>query len=183
MRNQKHICFLVMLFVCTLFVCAEGMCAAELCTQGTLLFREDFGGNNPSDPEVSTASVPGMSSNYHNGAGPYGVTMGSGTYIITKKGYRNGIQWHLQDDHTHMNDYSRGYFLEVDGFGGSDPFYSTTINGLCAGTNLTFSAYVVNVTYAGQVPYLVQNYGYTYPRLKFVLVNPATGETLASKST
>ena len=35
-------------------------------TNGKLLFREDFGGNDPSDPMVSTKEVPGISSRYHN---------------------------------------------------------------------------------------------------------------------
>ena len=38
----------------------------ELCIDGTLLFREDFGGNDPSDPAVSMMNVPGMSSQYYN---------------------------------------------------------------------------------------------------------------------
>ena len=32
-----------------------------LCTDGTLLFREDFGGNDPADPRVGTTPVSGMS--------------------------------------------------------------------------------------------------------------------------
>ena len=152
----------------------------ELCLDGTLLFREDFGGNDPSDPVFYSGSVLGMSSNYHNSKG---TSMGSGCYVVTKKGYQNGIQWHRQDDHTYPNDFSRGYFLEVDGMGGTDAFFSTTINDLCAGMPLTFSAYVVNVTYAGQIPYLVSNFGYVYPRLKFVISDPTSGEVLASQST
>ena len=71
--------------------------------------------------------------------------------------------------------------LEVDGVGGSQPFYSKTIDGLLANTPLTFSAYVVNVHYAGQLDYFGSRY--VYPRLKFVLKDPTTGNTLAEKST
>lgn len=155
------------------------MAQGDLCTNGTLLFREDFGGNDPNAPAVSTASVPGMSSQYTNS----GNSLGSGHYSIRKEGWHNGIQWHWQDDHTYPDDKTRGYLLEIDGVGGSEPFYKTTLTNLCAGTRLTFSAYVVNVTYAGQIPYLIQNFGYVYPRLKFVLKDPATGQTIASKST
>ena len=152
----------------------------KVCADGTLLFMEDFGGNSPDDPDVSTTPVPGMSSNYHmsNGSSMY-----SAMYIVTKKGYYNNIQWHLQDDHTYFGDYTRGYFLEVDGAGGAEPFYSTVLDGLCSGSALDFSAYVANITYAGQIPYLLQNYNYTYPRLLFIIKDPATGETLASHST
>ena len=149
----------------------------ELCIDGTLLFREDFGGNDPSDPDVSMASVPGMSSQYHNS----GNSLGSGNYTIRKEGWANGIQWHRQDDHTYPDDKNRGYLLEVDGKGGAEPFYSTTIDGLCAGSKLTFSAYVVNVHYAGQLDYFGSRY--VYPRMKFVLKDPATGIVLAEKST
>ncbi len=152
-------------------------CAENLCIDGTLLFREDFGGNNPSDPDVSMASVPGMSSQYYNS----GNNLGSGHYTIRKEGWSNGIQWHRQDDHTYPGDKTRGYLLEVDGRGGAEPFYSKTIDGLCAGSKLTFSAYVVNVHYAGQLDYFGSSY--VFPRMKFVLKDPMTGSVLAEKST
>lgn len=153
-------------------------CEEALCIDGILLFREDFGGNDPSDPAVSMINVPGMSSQYHN-AGPSGP--GSGRYTVRKEGWSNGIQWHRQDDHTYPDDKTRGYLLEVDGMGGTEPFYSTTIDGLCAGSKLTFSAYVVNVHYAGQLDYFGGSY--VYPRMKFVLKDPTTGAVLAEKST
>ncbi len=152
-------------------------CAENLCIDGTLLFREDFGGNDPSDPDVSMVNVPGMSSQYYNS----GNSLGSGNYTIRKEGWLNGIQWHRQDDHTYPDDKTRGYLLEVDGMGGAEPFYSTTIDGLCAGSKLTFSAYVVNAHYAGQLDYFGGRY--IYPRMKFVLKDPTTGSILAEKST
>ena len=159
---------------------AASGCHACVSSEGTLLFREDFGGNDPADPAVSSTPVPGMSNQYWMSSGAY---MYSGAYLVTKKGYYNNLQWHLQDDHTYFGDYSRGYFLEVDGTADNVPFYSTTIDGLCTGTNLTFSAYVVNVHYAGQIPYLQEHWGYAYPRLRFELRNPVNGKTLASQST
>lgn len=151
-----------------------------LCIDGTLLFREDFGGNDPSDPDMSMASVQGMSSLYSNS----GNNLGSGHYTIRKEGWNNGYQWHRQDDHTYFGDKTRGYLLEIDGLGGAVPFYSKTIDGLCEGYKLTFSAYAVNVHYAGQIDWLVEKgRGYVYPRLKFVLKNSATGGVIAEKST
>ena len=174
---MKHqIAIIVFFFLCVIPVAGQD----ALCTNGTLLYREDFGGNDPDDPPVSTSPVQGMSSDYTNGRGQ---RMGNKVYTITKKGYRNGIQWHLQDDHTYPNDYSRGYFLEVDGGRGSDPFYGITIDGLCAGSKMTFSAYVVNITFAGQIPYLKERFNYAYPRLRFVLQDIETEQELASKST
>ena len=152
-------------------------CIDELCMDGTLLFREDFGGNKPEDPAISMASVQGMDPSYHNS----GNGLGSGNYTLRKEGWHNGIQWHWQDDHTYFGDKTRGYLLEVDGVGGAKPFYSKTIEGLCAGTQLTFSAYIVNVHYAGQLDYFGSSY--IYPRMKFVLKDPETGAILAAKST
>ena len=170
---MRRLFYIVLLFLALPLVAQE-----ELCIDGTLLFREDFGGNDPSDPAVSSQNVPGMSSQYHN-AGPSGP--GSGRYTVRKEGWANGIQWHRQDDHTYPNDKTRGYLLEVDGKGGAEPFYSKTIDGLCAGSKLTFSAYVVNVHYAGQLDYFGGSY--VYPRMKFVLKDPTTGSVLAEKST
>ena len=152
-------------------------CIDELCVDGTLLFRENFGGNDPSDPDISMESVPGMDPSYHN----YGNSLGNGNYTLRKEGWHNGIQWHWQDDHTYFGDKTRGYLLEVDGMGGAKPFYSKTIDGLCAGSKLTFSAYVVNVHYAGQLDYFGSSY--VYPRLKFVLKDPETDAVLAEQST
>lgn len=173
---MRRFCLFIGLLVC----CAVLTFAAdELCTDGVLLYREDFGGNDPNDPTFYAGDAPGMSSNYHNCNGG----KGSGCYAITKKGVENGMQWHRQDDHTYPNDTTRGYFLEVDGVGGDDYFYNTTIDNLCSDVELTFSAYVVNIAYAGQIPYLKENFNYVYPRMKFVLKDPTTGAVLASKST
>ena len=159
------------------FLLTVNECVDELCVEGTLLFREDFEGNRPEDPAISMASVQGMDPSYHNS----GNGLGSGNYTLRKEGWHNGIQWHWQDDHTYFGDKTRGYLLEVDGVGGAKPFYSKTIEGLCAGTQLTFSAYVVNVHYAGQLDYFGSSY--VFPRMKFVLKDPTTGAVLAEKST
>jgi len=170
-------------------------CEPDLCMDGTLLYKDDFGGNDPNDPRVGNNPVPGMS--YQQLTNDRFGGMSSGRYLITKSGYCNGdtasyhgnpptwgSQWILQDDHTYMDDYSRGYFVEIDGAGGESPFYSTTIHDLCPGTQLVFSAYVVNVHFYEQVQkFFRQNRTYVYPRMKFVLKNPATGDILAQQST
>ena len=170
----------------------------ELCMDGILLFREDFGGNDPSAPRVSTNPVPGMS--YTQATNDAFHSMGSGKYIVTKSGYCNGdttgwslpgadqstyrSQWYIQDDHTYPNDYSRGYFMEIDGSGGNQQFYQTEISGLCEGIELTFSAYVANVFTWFQYDWYTRNRGSVIaPCLKFVLTNPQTGETLVEKNT
>ena len=154
----------------------------ELCMDGTLLFREDFGGNDPEDPRVGQDPVSGMS--YEQATTDAFGSMKAGKYLVTKQGYCNGngtSQWHLQDDHTHFGDLTRGYLLEIDGAGDHAAFYSTTIDGLCEGSKLTFSAYVANVMTWGM--YVGSPGRYSYPRLKFVLTNPDTGAELATYDT
>ena len=161
-------------------------CTEDLCIDGILLFREDFGGNDPDDPEVisdaneARAAVLGMSSNYipclSRTSG-----MSSGKFLVTKQGYQNGIQWHIMDDHTYPNDKTKGYLLQIDGRGDNAPFYTTTIEGLCPGSRLTFSAYVANVMTWGH--YMNPNRDDIYPRMKFVLTDPSSGTELATYDT
>ncbi len=164
------------------FLLKVNKCTEDLCIDGILLFREDFGGNNPSDPKISTTPVSGMS--YTQVTTDVLGSMGSGKYLVTKQGYCNGngtSQWHLQDDHTHFGDLTRGYFMEIDGRAGSDAFYRTTIDHLCEGIELTFSAYVANVMTWGM--YVGRPGMYAYPRLRFVLTDPTSNAELATYDT
>ena len=164
----------------------------ELCIEGALLFREDFGGNDPSDPAVGTIAVSGMSSGYQQiyklQTSDPGAGMGAGCYLVAKRGYRNSTNsnysvWHIMDDHTHFGDTTRGYLLEIDGRGsGNDVFYSTVIDDLCAGSRLTFSAYVANLTTAGQYN-AWRSRNYVHPKLSFILTHPDTGAELARYNT
>ena len=153
----------------------------DVCHQGTLLFLEDFGGNSPDDPIVRQEKLTSMSSKYRQATNIL-TTVGSGMYIISKYGFQNNYnqnptisqwsQWFLQDDHTYPNDYSRGYLLEVDGLGGNDAFYSTTIP-VCHELDLSFSAYVANV---GTKPDLA------LPKVRFLITDELTGDTIYEES-
>lgn len=196
---QRRSIILFLLFcLCASFVHAES--TDNLCMDGTLLFREDFGGNDPDAPRVSTTPVAGMTYKQATTDQFSSLTMYSGRYLVTKSGYCNGdttgwtlpgadqsglrSQWYIQDDHTYPNDYSLGYFMEIDGKGGNQQFYQTEINGLCEGSKLTFSAYVANVFTWFQYNWYTLNRGpVVAPCLKFVLTNPRTGEVLAEHST
>lgn len=185
---MKRRVFIVLAMILSLVPMAQGQ--EELCMDGELLFREDFGGNNPTDPRVGTQAVSGMT--YNQLTDDYFGIMMSGSYLLTKSGYCNGdtsvynpgtrgSQWHIQDDHTYPNDYTRGYMLEIDGRGDGAAFYSKTISGLTAGTQLTFAAYVVNVLTWGM--YVGSPGKYAYPRLRFVLTDPGSTAQLATYST
>lgn len=186
----RRVILLFMLCVCVYGVHAEN---DELCMDGTLLFREDFGGNDVNDPAVARTPVSGMSSEYTQiyklQTSDAGTGMGAGSYLVSKRGYRNSSDpsysvWHIMDDHTFPGDTTRGYLLEIDGYGsGNDVFFSTTINGLLAGSRITFSAYVANVTTAGQYEGWKDNRSYVFPNLSFVITDVSTGAEIARHET
>lgn len=159
---------------------------------GTLLFREDFGGNDPEAPRISTTPIIWMQNYTQLTTDRFG-SMGGGRYLVTKSGYCNGdtvcahnvwhsSQWHIMDDHTYPNDYSRGYFLEVDGKSGNHTFYKASVGGLCESSVLTFSVYAVNVITYNQ--YKAKREGFFFlPDLKFLITNPVTGETIGTYAT
>ena len=154
----------------------------DVCPQGTLLFREDFGGNDPSDPITSQKRLTTMSQRYIQ---RYDVMthVSSGLYIVAKRGWQNNLQssttnglysqWFIQDDHTYPNDYTRGYLLEVDGIGGNDAFYSTTFP-VCHELDLSFSAYVANVLEPG--------HDFARPKVRFIIQDDVTGDTILEQS-
>ena len=187
---MKRVVFILLCWLLVLPLAAED----ELCVGGDLLFLEDFGGNDPSAPTVSTKAVPGMSNTYiqvfNTETQGDDQDMHSGRYIVTKRGYRNSSYlnysvWHIMDDHTSFGDLTQGYFLEVDGKGGSDAFYSTIVDGLEPGTMISFTAYAANVTTAGQ--YNVwrneSGRGYVHPQLSFIITDPTTNTELARYNT
>ncbi len=156
----------------------------NVCPHGTLLFREDFGGNDPSDPVTSQTPLTTMSNRYTQ---VYNVIsrVNSRLFVVAKHGWQNNIntsqtanlysQWFIQDDHTYPNDYTRGYLLEVDAVAGnSDAFYTTTIP-VCDKLDLSFSAYVANVLEPG--------HNFARPKLRFVITDESTGNVIMEQST
>ena len=150
----------------------------NVCPRGTILFREDFGGNDPSDPVTCQTRLTTMSSRYRQ---EFNVLswVSSGYFIVAKHGWKNNwessttanmdSQWFIQDDHTYPNDYTRGYLLEVDGIGGNDAFYSTTFP-VCHELDLSFSAYVANVLEPG--------HNFARPKVRFLIQNESTRDTI-----
>jgi hypothetical protein len=113
-------------------------CAAT----GTVIYKEDYGGNNTSDPSVKTTGISQVE-NY-----TYSLTLyGYGTYTIAKTSAPFYYpEWHKDiDDHTYPNDITRGYLAGFDGSEAPGQFYKTQIDGLCSGTNLYFSLWISNI--------------------------------------
>ena len=155
----------------------------NVCPRGTILFREDFGGNDPSDPVTSPVRLTTMSTRYTQ---VFNVLsrVRSGLCVVAKHGWQNNLntsttetqysQWFIQDDHTYPNDYTRGYLLEVDGRGGNDAFYMTRFD-VCHEMDLSFSAYVANVLEPG--------HNFARPKVRFLIQDERTMDTIWEQST
>jgi gliding motility-associated-like protein len=110
---------------------------------GTVVFREDFGGNSPDDPETRPAGIPQVIGyDYRNDPRCSG---NNGCYSIRKYGQYNNTSWYQPDDHTYPDDLSRGYMLEVDASGYRGQFYEHTLDNLCTEAKLYFSLWLVSL--------------------------------------
>ena len=187
MRNKSGV--IVSLLLSASLSAATWTAPTDVCTDGQLLFREDFGGNEVRDSRVSTDAVGGMT--YQQVVRDYFGTMNTpGRYVVSKTGYCYGdtsatsqdrrSYWYIQCDHTHPADLSRGRMLEVNGKGGAATFYETTIRDLCAGSRVSFLAYIANVmtTYRYN-EHVAAGDAYLFPRVKMILKDAQTGTVLA----
>jgi hypothetical protein len=142
---------------------------------GTVLFKEDFGGNTRTAPVVSPTGLPAGVTTY-----PYSMTPNRGSHNIVKYIYNpswntgsNRVDgyWHNISDHTNAGDSTRGYFCILDpDTNYSAIMYQHTISGLCPGVSLSFSVSLINLDYRGQ---------YDKPNVTIRLYDPATDELLA----
>ena len=192
MTRQKVLQWLVWVQIAAAILVPALPVPAQTCPNGTLLFKEDFGGNSVDDPHISTTPITAMDKAYKQNTSGKHPSMSSGRYLVTKKGYANGdttssspySQWYIQDDHTYPNDYTRGYFLQVDGKDGAHTFYSTELTGLCADAQLYFSAYVANVfTYYQQSQRTSIGRHTVEPNLLFVISDAETGQEFMRSTT
>ncbi|MDR2684969.1 MAG: T9SS type A sorting domain-containing protein [Prevotellaceae bacterium] len=112
---------------------------------GNLLFKQDFGGNNTSDPYDKGSGIISPNEQIANGWMYLSDLNSHSVYCIAK-----GVPWETHsttwtnfDDHTYPNDYSRGYFIgfEADDIPGK-VFYEMQIDNLCIGAELTFTVWV-----------------------------------------
>lgn len=110
------------------------------CNGGTILFKEDFGGNLVEDPDHSTTAVPECDFNLNLN----GDARGAGNYAICKEGWHHDPYWTHMDDHTYPNDKTRGYMMQVDASATPGQFFRSQIDDLCAGASLYFSVWAAN---------------------------------------
>ncbi|MCL2041220.1 MAG: InlB B-repeat-containing protein, partial [Bacteroidales bacterium] len=144
-----------------------GSTPVDCAVNGTLLFREDFGGNDPADPDRSTTPLPPGTTDYI--FQPSG-TVNDGYYGIMKSGNLNG-NWHQYYDHTYPDDPTIGYYMLVNADYSPGLFYTMQIDDLCDGSELYFSTWIGNLMKVAP--------GYSDPDLRFILQDAATLDVLA----
>ncbi|MDR2563720.1 MAG: hypothetical protein LBC98_07235 [Prevotellaceae bacterium] len=136
-------------------------------TDGTLLFREDFGGNE-SDPDYSNSPLPHGTTEYQL---VQGLPSTENQYCLAKKSAGNQA-WYSYDDHTFAGDTTKGYMMVINAGSEKKLLYHTDLDGLCIGSKLNVSAWIGNLTKANLAPQ-------EHPNLRFVLTDPANGDVLA----
>ena len=138
MKPVKLICFI------TLFLSAVTAFGAE---NGTVLFKEDFGGNSLNDPPYGSPPLPdgvieGLLYSSHL------WDMKKNGYSIRKEAIKRATYqgnhtyngWYAEfGDHTHEGDLTRGNFLQIDLDYKEATFYNVKVDDLCENTDLTFS--------------------------------------------
>ena len=145
--------------------------AAFLHAQTTrLVFLEDFGGNEATDPAVSPSGIPGVVNyRYNKNSESY-----SGYYSVRKSRYHSS--WHYMDDHTIEGDRERGYLMYVDA-DDKEVFYIKDLDIGCS-RDLTFSVWAINVN-----TYQQTHDNWAKPILEFKVTDYYTGDTLILKQT
>jgi hypothetical protein len=109
---------------------------------GSLLFKEDFGGNSPSDPNSKPEGIPQVTGYTYTVS--HIADVSDGKYTITKQHPKWNTWTYEVSDHTYPNDPSRGYYLLVNAAQDPGQFYECVINNLCEGMSLYFSAYALS---------------------------------------
>ena len=126
---------------------------------GTVIFREDFGGNSVDDPvsdanPLGTFTVSGTSYNlcdYNPSAAGTPCQSGSeGRYAKQKYGSPCWKLFVPLDDHTYPGNVDKGYFLQFDASNATNYFYRQKIHvPNCNGVKLVFSFWIANINGSG----------------------------------
>jgi hypothetical protein len=145
---------------------------------GTVIFKEDFGGNSVTDPLYSSTPLPAGTTTYNF----KNTCPSDGDYSLSK--YYDGVcntGWHIFEDHT-VTGSDKGYFMFINADYDPGLFYTTTISNLCDNVELYFSVWIGNMvksSYIGGGGLA----GGIKPVLRFVIEDAVTHETLAIYTT
>lgn len=145
------------------------------CPDGTLIFKEDFGGNYNADPTVSYQKIPQCT--YELNAKPVDLYL-KGVYSIRKISYPDK-SWINISDHTFPDRKDRGYFMQCDAANASNEtpgtIYSVQIDDLCSDVPLYFSFWGLSMIKEGA------DSTYADANLKLV-IEDTDGNVLRSKN-
>ena len=140
----------------------------EVC-EGTILYMQDFGGNNNSDPWFSPTTIPSISSDLTFS----GTSTALGIYNLFKN---FTVQWAVQPnyDHTFEGDQERGYMMYMNPFNDqvNRILLDMPITGLCEEAKLSFSFWAANM-----------NNGAELPKFEVQLINPQDNTILVRSQT
>ena len=112
---------------------------SECMVNGTLLFKENFGGELLTDEDVvQNANLPQVKQY------TYSTTFANNSYSIRKVS-GGAKEWFNINDHTHPKDKTKGYMLQFKASGSPGQFYECQIDDLCEGMELNISAWVASI--------------------------------------
>jgi hypothetical protein len=139
---------------------------------GTVIWKEDFGGNSTGAPQ--RAPDPGWKTSgkttYNYVTRTEWLLPGINEYGLLKniQGYTTmGWAHSYLDDHTSWGDQNSGYFLTFDASSSPGEFYNFDIDELCAGKELSFSAWLMNINPPAYALYPPSDY--SLPNVQFVI--------------
>lgn len=140
------------------------------CDSKQVIFKEDFGGDDPADPQISNIPYPNLASSYTQSS----TDLGAGKAMITKKGWASpfSAHWYEQSDHNYPGEYTRGYFMEVDGLADNGPVVSYSMRVL-PGNSLHCECYVANID--------AYNYVTAYAQVALQVIDARNNQQLAYK--
>ena len=139
--KQRNFTLTILIFAFSLLGITN-LSAQSCFDSGTLLFREDFKGNDPSDPWVSPIDFIGGYTDL-----VFSPTGGaSGHYALQKYNGTISSLW-VGDDHTYPNDRNRGYFMYIDPAANQMDaiLYEMQIDDLCDGVDVMLSVWVADL--------------------------------------
>ena len=167
----------------------NAFCGSEsdgTCSNGTVIYNEDFGGNNESDPNYASSNGGFTSELYFQ---PDGVP-GRGGYGILKhipSTFTGFTAVANNSDHTFFGNTSKGYFMFIDP---NDDSYDktvaeTTIENLCDNSELTFSFWASDMWSTSGAQAFADGHSGAYPsapKFDMQVINPITGDILVQTS-
>jgi hypothetical protein len=140
-------------------------------TDGTVIWKEDFGGNDPIDPQLSPDpgwKIAGKTDYIYITNTPDQYVVNTEEYALLKSLDNVTLPaWtHNPEDHTYENDRDRGYFLTFDAEDLPVKYYEFEIHDLCPNMPLTFSAWIMNML---PKAFQTQNPTFVDPSAAFVI--------------